>query len=156
MGRKSYGSSVGLIKDKGIYLSRRIDTLLFSKKWQLINGLMQAGENGRTTAVRIINEQTGLVIPDSRLYYMSSYDVEAANELYFIYLVCLQDNEVPENKESAYRSDWKFFKMEAAIVLDLIPGLRRFLFKLNRALLRVETEQRINQKKQQYDYEDVI
>jgi len=152
MGTTTYGVAVGLVKDRGIYLSRRIDTPLFPKKWQFVNGAMKQGENGHTASIRIAQDQTGLIIAGSKLHYIGSITIDAADEFYFVYLVHLKEHEVPTNNNGVTdRSDWKLFKMNAAVVLDLVPGLRHILFKLNKALLKVDLE--ISLKKTEHDDE---
>ena len=140
MGDTLYGAAIGLFKDKGVYLSRRIDTPLFPKKWQFLNGGMKDGENGHNSSIRIAEEQTGIKLDDSRLHYITSINITQTNEFYFVYLVYLKNAEIPVNNCPKHCSDWKLFTLDAAVVLDLVPGVRHILLKLNKALHRVELE----------------
>ena len=137
-----YGAAIGLIKGKEVYLSRRIDTPLFPKKWQFANGRLKGQEQSQDSAVRIVEEQTGIKIGKDRLYYLRAVTIPDSNEFYYIYLVHLQDSETPINVDNKYFSDWKLFNLTAAGVLDLVPGIRTILRKLNKSLLKVEAEQK--------------
>ena len=133
-----YGVAVGLIKDKAIYLSRRIDTPMFPKKWQFVNGWLWGSEQSQDAALRVVETQTGIKIEKDRLNYINSLTVTESNEFYYIYLVHLEDSETPTNTDIKYRSDWKLFPLEAASILDLVPGLRTIIRRTRIALVRVE------------------
>jgi 8-oxo-dGTP pyrophosphatase MutT (NUDIX family) len=135
-----YGTAIGLFKGKEVYLSRRIEVPLFPKKWQFANGRLKGGEQSLDAAIRVVEEQTGIKIDKSRLNYVTGIPYTATNEYYYAYLVHLEDSEIPANTDKKYRSDWRLFDLESAIVLDVVPGLRRILVKTRRALLKVEEE----------------
>jgi 8-oxo-dGTP pyrophosphatase MutT (NUDIX family) len=135
-----YGTAIGLFKGKEIYMSRRIDVPLFPKKWQFVNGRLKGAEQSLDAAVRIVKDQTGITVDKSRLHYVTGIPYTATNEYYYVYLVHLQDSEIPVNTDSAHRSDWKLFVLGAAIVLDVVPGLRHILVKAHKGLLKVEAE----------------
>jgi ADP-ribose pyrophosphatase YjhB (NUDIX family) len=138
--RTLYGAAIGLFKGKEVYLSRRIDTPLFPKKWQFLNGRLKGIEQSQDGAVRIVEEQTGIKVDKSRLHYINSVTIAESGEFYYVYLVHLQDSEIPVNTDNKYRSDWKLFNLTAASVLDLVPGIRHILKKLNKCLIKVEAE----------------
>ena len=113
-----YGAAIGLFRGKEIYMSRRIDVPLFPKKWQFVNGRLKGSEQSLDAAIRILQEQTGIKIDKSRLHYITGIPYTATNEYYYVYLVHLQDLEIPINTDIEHRSDWKLFSLEAAIVLE--------------------------------------
>jgi 8-oxo-dGTP pyrophosphatase MutT (NUDIX family) len=135
-----YGAAIGLFRGKEIYMSRRIDVPLFPKKWQFVNGRLKGSEQSLDAAIRILQEQTGIKIDKSRLHYITGIPYAVTNEYYYVYLVHLQDLEIPVNTDIEHRSDWKLFSLEAAIVLDVVPGLRHILVKARRGLLKAEEE----------------
>ncbi len=135
-----YGAAIGLFKGKEIYLSRRIDVPLFPKKWQFVNGGLKGSEQSLDAAMRVVAEQTGITIDKSRLHYITGIPCTQTNEYYYVYLVHLQDLEIPVNTDIQHRSDWRLFSLESAIVLDVVPGLRHILVKARRGLLKLEAE----------------
>ena len=135
-----YGVAVGLFKDKEVLLSRRIDTPLFSKKWQFVNGNVKFEEDSKDSAVRLVEDQTGIKIDKTQLYYSHTITIGETKEFYYIYLVHLKDTDIPSNTDTKYRSDWKIFSLKNAVVLDLVPGIRPILRKLLRCLIKVELE----------------
>ena len=138
----TYGVAVGLVKNKKIYLSRRLDTPLFPKKWQFVNGWLWGCEQSQDAAVRVVETQTGIKIGKDRLFYMNVLTVKESNEFYYVYLVHLKDSEVPANTDGRYRSEWKPFELKAAAILDLVPGLRNIIRKTWICMLRVEAEKK--------------
>ena len=141
MANTIYGAAVGFFRGKEVYLCRRIDTPLFPKKWQFANGRLHGTEQSQDAAVRIMAEQTGIKIDRSRLNYVTSLTINETNEFYYIYLVHLEDSEIPVNMDMVYKSDWKLFSMKASVVLDLVPGIRHILLKLHRALIKFEARE---------------
>lgn len=147
--KSRYGVCVGLFKGKEVYLSRRMDVLAFPKKWQFVNGYLRdtinANEISQDAAVRILKEDTGLDIHRNRLHYINLLDV--AGEYYYLYLVHLNDDEIPQDKpflpgEPTIHSDWKVFPLDKALVLDLVPGLRTVIRKLHKCLNKLEEEKK--------------
>jgi ADP-ribose pyrophosphatase YjhB (NUDIX family) len=144
-----YGVAVGLFKGKEVYLSRRMDVLTFSKKWQIVNGYLndttKANELSQDAAIRILKDDTGLDIHRNRLHYINLLDF--AGERYYLYLVHLNEGEEPKNKpfctgEPTIHSDWKLFPLDRAMVLDLVPGLRTVMRKLHKCLNKLEEDKK--------------
>lgn len=133
-----YGAAIGLFQGKEIFLSRRVDTPLFAKKWQIVNARLKGIEQSQEGAIRIVEDQTGIQLTRDRLHYISSITLSDTAEFYYVYLVHLKDGETPINSDTKYRTEWKKFKLENAVVLDLVPGIRPVLRKLLRCLIKVE------------------
>jgi ADP-ribose pyrophosphatase YjhB (NUDIX family) len=133
-----YGTAIGLFDGKEVYLSRRIDTPLYPKKWQFVNARLKASEQSQAGAIRVVEDQTGIQLTNDRLCYVHAITIADTNEFYYVYLVHLRPGEKPINSDTKYRSEWKKFKLENAVVLDLVPGVRTILRKLLRCLIKVE------------------
>jgi len=139
-----YGAAVLLVKDKQVYLSRRTEKVMFPKKWQFINGRLQHLEQSMGAALRLVYEQTGIKIEDKkRLHFTRTVDVESTNEFYYVYLINLNKYETPVNTCERWRGDWRLFKMESAVVLDVVPGIRGILKGLHRGLTKYELAQKV-------------
>jgi 8-oxo-dGTP pyrophosphatase MutT (NUDIX family) len=133
-----YGVAIGLVKDKEIYLSRRAEVVMFPKKWQFVNGRMRGAELSRDAAVRIIESETGIVINKERLHDTGTLTVDESGEFYYVYLVHLNEGECPSISSETFHGAWRAFPLPSAVVLDLVPGLRKVLRGLYRALTTVE------------------
>ena len=133
-----YGVVVCLVKNKQVYLSRRIDTTLFSKKWQFLNTWMRGSQSSFEAAINLVERETGIVITRDRLFFASSISLTSLHEFYYIYLVNLKDDEIVVDIEDKHRSPWKPFPLLGAIVLDVVPAIRPILRKLLKGLNAVE------------------
>ena len=133
-----YGAAIGLFDGKEVYLSRRIDTPQFPKKWQFVNARLRPSEQSQSGAIRVVEDQTGIQLTNDRLHYVNAITLTDTHEFYYVYLVHLRADEKPINSDTKYRSEWKKFKLENAVVLDLVPGIRTILRRLLRCLIKVE------------------
>lgn len=137
----AYGVAVGLVNKKGeIYLSRRIDTLHFSKKWQFANGRMRHDEDSKVAAARITKDETGLSLPRNRFKFIQSINIDETNEFYYVFLAMVDDAEIPSIENKTNRSGWRSFTLAHAHALDSVPGLRPVIFSSAKARRRVNLE----------------
>lgn len=138
-----YGSEVGLIKNRQIYLSRRTENVVRPKKWQLVHGVLRSGEQSMDAAIRILHDQTGLLITDKRrMQFVQSISTDDKSENYFLYLLNLEESENPQNTCERFRGDWRLFELEKAEVLDVLEGVRGVLKKLLRTRKKYESFQK--------------
>jgi len=153
MANTLYGAAVVLIKNKQIYLSRRTEKVMFPKKWQFINGRLRNMEQSMDTAERLVEEQTKLKIDRRRLYFATNITVSESNEFYYVYILNLNEDEVPLNTCDRWRGDWRIFPLDKASVLDVVPGIRGIIKGLHRSLLKLESDKNFqwlaDQKRQQ-------
>ena len=151
--KTKYGAAIGLIKGDEIFLSRRVDTPVFPKKWQFANGRLRGEEDSKDAATRIVEEQTGIYIAKPRLHFLHSIQVTETAEFYYLFLLHLNEGEVPMIQTIYWKhySDWKSFKLEKAVVLDLVPGIRTPIRKLLITYLRLksQTDEEIERRAQQ-------
>ena len=150
-----YGVIVCLIKDKEIYLSRRLDTPLFSKKWQLLNSWMRSGESSFEVAINLIDKETGITITRDRLFIASTISITNLHEFFYIYLVNLNKNECVVDIEDKYRSFWKAFPLNRAIVLDVVPAIRPILRKLLKNLAIAEFDRAFEEGEKEKQQEEL-
>lgn len=138
-----YGSAVGVIKDRQIYLSRRTENVVRPKKWQIVHGVLRSGEQSMDAAIRILHDQTGILITDKyRMQFVGSINTDDKSENYFLYLLNLNPDETPKNTCERFRGDWRLFELEKAEVLDVLEGVRGVLKKLNRSLKKYQSFQK--------------
>lgn len=137
-----YGTIVIVTQGEKVLLSRRLETPMYSKKWQLINGRMHGGnEASSDTAVRVLERETGIQLPKEELIFMGSLTLSEIHQFYYIYAVNipiatpLSDD---SKKQTKHRSDWRFFNLNNAVVLDVAPGIRSILIKLASGLNKVK------------------
>lgn len=136
-----YGVCVGLVKDREIYLSRRIDTKTFPKKWQIVNGYLKDGfELSYDAATRIIEQETGIHIDSPRMFSAKTLTLPGSSEFYYVFLVHLAEDETPApvDEKEMNHSEWKSFPLDKAIVLDMVPGLRKIIRSLKLSLKKYE------------------
>ena len=140
--KTKYGAAIGLIKGEEIFLSRRVDTPLYAKKWQFANGRLRGEEDSKEAACRIVEEQTGIFTTPDRLHYLHLTQLTDIDECYYTFLLNLRPTECPVLQElyKKFFSDWRAFKLEKAVVLDLVPGIRVPIRKLLVTLLRLKSE----------------
>lgn len=135
--KMKYGVIVILVQDEEIFLSRRLDTPTYNKKWQFINGKMHVGEVSIEAATRIIEKETGLVIDKERLHFTSSLSIAEIHEFYYIYIVSLSITEkVNHELVDPQRTEWRPFELQKAAILDLAPGLRQIVIKMYSSLMK--------------------
>ena len=129
-----YGVAVALVKDKRVFLSRRMNTVILPKKWQFINTRITGIEQSQDSAVRVVEDETGVKLSKDRLYYTSYLSLPQLKEYYYLYLVGLRADETPIEIKNNFRSSWRSFKIDDALVLDVIPGIREILKKMSVSL----------------------
>lgn len=122
MEHTQYTVAVGLLFDKKVYLSQRVNTLNFAGKWQFAGGKLEENENPIDGGVREVKEETGLEISTNRLHYVVPITGDPTTYTCYIYVVKLNDAEVPQKME-AVTTEWKLFDFDEALRLDLMPGL---------------------------------
>lgn len=133
-----YGVIVILTQDEEVLMSRRLDTTHFSKKWQLPSGYLSNGEPSYDACIRVLEHQTDIACSQDQFIFIGSLDLkEHLNEFYYIYAVNvplsvkLSDK---AKKETKHRSDWRFFELDRATVLDSAPGIRDITLRLKSGL----------------------
>lgn len=121
-----YTVAVGLLSNKRVYLSQRVNTPNFAGKWQFAGGKLEENENPIDGGVREVKEETGLEILPNRLRYVVPITGDATTYLCFVYVVDLNDAEIPKKMEDA-TTEWKLFAFDEALKLNLMPGLQMTL-----------------------------
>lgn len=143
MASTQYGVAVAIVssEDKEVYLSRRIDTPLFPKKWQIVNGRLRVNEQSSEAALRVIERETGMKLgTEKRLHAVDPISLSEINCFYYVYLLALKNGETPDLKENKFRSEWRKFKLGNAVVLDLIPGTRSIINHLLKSYMKYNIE----------------
>jgi ADP-ribose pyrophosphatase YjhB (NUDIX family) len=130
-------------KYEEIYLSRRVDTPIFPKKWQFVNGPLRGQEESKEAALRVLEEQTGIYATKDRLHFLHSIQLTETEEFYYLFLMHLRPTEAPIQQVvyKKFYSDWRAFKLEKAVVLDLVPGIRTPIRKLLITLTRIKANE---------------
>ncbi len=135
-----YGVAVGMVRYGQVFLSRRTETVLYPKKWQFVNGRLKKGEVSVEAAMRVLADQTDIVINDrERFSFVKGISTNDHREFWFVYLVTLGDNDIPMNTCERFHGDWKPFDLERAEVLDVVDGIRPILRKMKKTKLKFET-----------------
>ncbi len=135
-----YGSAVAVLKDGQIIMSRRSESVIFPKKWQFVHGRLHTGEMSIKAAIRLVYDQMDISIEDKmRFKFVKSIENDEKREMYFVYLLSLNSDEMPVNTCDRFRGDWRAFDLEKAIPLDVIDGVRPILKKLHKTKLKYET-----------------
>lgn len=124
----SEGVVIFIIKNHGLYMSQRLNTPCFQGGWQCAGGGIEPGENSLTAAIRELNEETGLNLPEWRFSYWGSDSAAESPfgspfQLYF-WAVTLTTDEVPSNTEPDKHSDWEFVPKEDVLQREVLPGIR--------------------------------
>ena len=105
------------------------------------------------TVARLIEEQTQLKIDKRRFHFATNITISESNEFYYVYIVNLNEDEIPLNTCDRWRGDWRVFPLDKASVLDVVPGIRNVIKALYRTLLKVEYDRNFqwlaDQKRQQ-------
>lgn len=136
-----YGIIILVIQDEKVLMSRRVDTPKYSKKWQLLNGRMHGHETSYDACVRILERETDIKLFTDAFTFLDSLTLEQIDEFYYVYAVNIPKTTVISDdakKETKQRSDWRFFELQRAIVLDSAPGIRSILLKLTSGLNKVK------------------
>ena len=121
--------AVGLLKDKGVYLSKRLNTKTFPDMWQFAGGKLEDNELPIYGAIRETKEETGLEFPYDRLDYACSIVGDPTTKVCYTYLVHLNDDEIPKKMEDL-ATEWSWFPFSEAIKLPLLPGLKELIGQL--------------------------
>jgi len=133
-----YGVAVVVIKDGQVIMSRRTETVVIPKKWQFVHGRLKRGELSIEAAIRLVYDQMDIAINDKMRFKFVNSVQPNDKELYFVYLVNLNKDEVPINTCDRFRGDWRVFDLDKAAVLDVIDGIRPILRKLLKTKLKYE------------------
>jgi hypothetical protein len=119
-----YAMAVWLVSNKQVYLCRRINTTTYHGKWQPVWRELAVCELPMAGAVTAIKEQTGIVIDDRRLVWAQTLNDEKMTKMCWVYLIHLNNDEIPRAPQEPEMSDWVLFRLDKAVILDLIPGFR--------------------------------
>jgi hypothetical protein len=129
-----YAIAVWLVSDKQVYLCRRIDAKLFHGKWQPVWRELAVAELPMAGACKAVEEQTGIVITESRLHWAQTLNNEKITSMCWVYLVHLKNDELPRAPLDNDLTDWVLVRLDKATILDLVPGFRVVALKLLKAL----------------------
>ena len=129
-----YSIAVWLVSDKKAYLCRRINTKVFSGKWQPVCRELAMKELPQDGAVTAVEEQTGIKITEKRLHWAQTLNDATLQNICWVYLVHLNNDEIPRAPQNAEMSDWVLQRLDKAAILDLIPGFRVVAIRLLKAL----------------------
>lgn len=129
-----YATAVWLISKKQVYLCRRIDTKTYHGKWQPVWRELAIAELPMAGACKAVEEQTGLIITESRLHWAQTLTSENITSMCWVYLVHLKDDEIPRAPQNMELTDWVLVRLDKATILDLVPGFRVIAVKLLRSL----------------------
>jgi hypothetical protein len=129
-----YAIAVWLVSNKQVYLCRRINTTTYHGKWQPVWRELAIAELPQAGAVKAVEEATGIVINDKRLYWAQTLSDEKITKMCWVYLVHLKDDEIPRAPQEPEMSDWVLTRLDKAAILDLVPGFRVVPVKLLKAL----------------------
>lgn len=136
-----YGVIVILTQDEEVLMSRRLDTPQYAKKWQLPNGRMHGNEASSDACVRVLERETDIKLPKDEFSFIGSLTLAQIGEFYYVYAVNIPITTTlsdASRKETKHRSDWRFFELDRAVVLDAAPGVRSMLLKLSTSLYKVK------------------
>ena len=129
-----YAIAVWLVSNKQVYLCRRISTDKLHNKWQPIWRELTKSELPQEGAIRAVEEQTGISIPITRLYWAQTLSNEDMTNMCWVYLVHLRNDEIPRAPQELDMSDWVLYRLDRAAILDLVPGFRVVAVKLLKSL----------------------
>jgi len=139
--KTKYGAAVCLFKGEEVYLSQRQwNQLHFSNMWQFVHGYVKGDyERYADAAVRIVRNETGIVLPVQRLCYIKSFML--GSEFYYTYFVHLNKDETPTAptpEQLALHGVFVSFPLVTAVNLLLVPGLEKMLRKAMTTLTRTK------------------
>lgn len=98
-----------VVCDGELLLLRRANYIKkFGGKWCLPGGHIDKGEDSKEAIVRELNEETGIVINECKLWKTWEYSNGDASDIYIVYL-----KEKPEVKISREHAQYKWVKLEA-------------------------------------------
>jgi 8-oxo-dGTP diphosphatase len=119
-----------VFKGGKILLSERREHKSMGGYYQCPGGKAELGEFPQDTAMRELQEETGLAIPPGRLSYIG--DINATNNNYVcrVFTVVLNKSEEPKDMEPDDQGPWKWYTLEDAWKLKLLPGLAQALKEL--------------------------
>ena len=132
--RMEYATAVWLISNRQVYLCRRINTKTYHGKWQPVWRELALAELPMAGACKVVEEQTGILITESRLHWAQTLTSENVTSMCWVYLVHLKDDEIPRAPQEPEISDWVLCRLDKAAILDLVPGFRVVAVKLLKAL----------------------
>lgn len=135
--KTKYGVAIALFKGDEVYMSQRMwNQLHYNNAWQIVYGYVSGDyERYADAAVRVVKEETGIILEVSRLCYIKSMMV--GNEFYYTYFVHLKDGEVPApptTEQLVIRSGYTTFPLERAVNMKLVPCLEKMLRTALKAL----------------------
>ena len=141
--KTKYGVAIALFREDNVFLSQRLlNQLRYASAWQIVYGFTGGNyERYADAAVRIVKEETGIVLTADRLCYIKSMLV--GNEFYYTYFVHLKDNEMPadpDDEQSRIRSCFISFPLERAVNMNLVPCLEKLLRNAFKALGKSRAE----------------
>jgi len=135
-----YSSAVWLVSNKQIYLCRRINTKTYHGKWQPVWRELAIGELPIEGSIAAVKEQTGIVITENRLQWAQTLSDDAITKMCWVYLVHLNNDEIPRAPQEPEMSDWVLCRLDKASILDLVPGFRIIAINLLKSLKKVSTK----------------
>jgi 8-oxo-dGTP pyrophosphatase MutT (NUDIX family) len=119
-------------------MSQRKNTINFSGRWQFAGGKLEIGENPVESGIREVTEETGLEIDTKRLEYVDAIFDDPTTDVCFVYLIELNETEIPLRIENEKTGDWILMTCDEALKLDLMPGLKEIIGQLKMRFDRLE------------------
>lgn len=126
-----YTVAVGLLKNGGVYLSKRVGTKTFPNMWQFAGGKLEENELPIYGAIRETKEETGLDIDHTKLEYKVGIVGDATTKVCYTYVVQLETDQVPKKTEDL-ATEWEWFTFDEALKLPLLPGLKELINQLKK------------------------
>lgn len=121
-----------------LYMSRRLNTPTFSGRWQCPGGKIETGEDPLRAAMRELEEETDLYIPEPERWTFLGCDVRnldvwvnTQEYLGWAYMIELP-TDYPRNSEPKKSTSYIRFTMEEAFAQDLMPGMVCYFDKVFR------------------------
>jgi len=106
-----------------LWMSQRVNTPNFTRKWQFAGGKCGDNENPINACLRELKEETNLDIDINRLKYLGGIYNDPSTHSCYVYYVDLSDTEFPVRTENTM-TDWVLLSYEEALSKDLMPGLK--------------------------------
>lgn len=123
--------AVALVKGNRVYVSQRIGTKNFDKKWQFAGGKLEKNELPFDGGAREVKEETGLDIDPARLRLIGEVTEDVTTDKCYMYVVPLADFETPKKMEEL-TSDWLLLPFDEVEKMDVMPGIKKVIETLKK------------------------
>ncbi len=120
-----YAVAVAMVYKNRVYMSKRNELAnVFPNTWQFAGGKLNSDtENPIDSAIRELEEETGLRLNPKRMRYIGPIFGDPTVEVCYMYCVELFDGECPQLVEPHKMSPWYIFEFDLAQKFDVMPGI---------------------------------